>query len=249
LDLEGTGKQFISDTYELKLFLPTRNDIIIKEFKINNHLAKEGESMRLSGSQGSTIFFFLIAIILLWCVSSKAQALPNSLVKTSLASDKKTPFPVFELPIPQDDAQKNYLGISGSGKFMLRQIKSPVIIIEVFSTDCPYCQSTAPLVNELYLAIQARPDLKKKIKIIGIVNNGTKEVYLFRARYKVSFPLFPDQDGAISQKLGIKRTPTFFGVKNNDDGTMEKFYFKTGKFWFWNVNRFLKKIIKLSKLE
>jgi len=205
--------------------------------------------MRLSGFQGSAIFFFLIAIILLWCVSSKAQAPPNSLVKASLASDKKTPFPVFELPIPQNDAQKNYLGISGSGKFKITQIKSPVIIIEVFSTDCPHCRNTAPLVNELYLAIQDHPDLKEKIKIIGIVDKGTNEVDLFRARYKVPFPLFPDQDGSISQKLGVKWLPRFFGVKNNDDGTMEKFYSKTGEFWFWNPNRFLEKIIKLSKLE
>ena len=205
--------------------------------------------MRLSGSQRSIIFFFLIAIIFLWCVSSKAQTPPNSPVKISLASDKKTPFPVFELPIPQDDVQKNYLGISGSGKFRVSHIKSPVIIIEVFDTDCRHCQNAAPLVNELYLAIQARPDLKEKIKIIGIVNNGTNEVDLFRARYKVSFPLFPDQDSAISQQLGIKKTPTFIGVKNNDDGTMERFYFKSGKFWFWNANRFLKKIINLSKLE
>jgi len=42
--------------------------------------------------------------------------------------------------------------------------------------------------------------------------------------------------------------PKFFGVKNNDDGTMEEFYRKTGEFWFWNANRFLEKIIKLSKL-
>ena len=200
--------------------------------------------MRLSGFQGSTIFFFLIIIVLFGAVSSKSQALPNSPVNISPASDKKAPFPVFELPIPQNDAQKNYLGISSSGKFKITQIKSPVIIIEVLSTDCSHCQNAAPLVNELYLAIQNRPDLKEKIKIIGIVNSGTNEVYLFRARYKISFPLFPDQDSAISQKLGVKKTPTFFGVKNNGDGTMEEFYFKTGE--FCDANSFLKEIIKLS---
>ena len=203
--------------------------------------------MRLSESQGSTIFFFLFAIILLWYVSSKAQAPPNSPVKISPASDKKTPLPVFELPIPQNDTQKNYLGISGSGKFMITHIKSPVIIIEVFSTDCPHCQKAAPLVNELYLAIQARPDLKEKIKIIGIgVNNGTYEVDLYRARYKVPFPLFPDQDSAISQKLGVTATPTFIGAKNNHDGKMERFYFKAGE--FHDANSFLDEITKLSKL-
>ena len=206
--------------------------------------------MRLSGFQGSTIFFFLIAIILLGCVSPKAQAPPNSLVKTSLASaDKKTSFPVFELPIPQDAAQKNYLGISGSGKFKITQIKSPVIIIEVLSTDCPHCRNTAPKLNELYLAIQARPDLKEKIKIIGILDSYAHDVDLFRKRYQVSFPLFSGQDSVISKKLGVSFLPKVFGVKNNDDGTMEEFYRKTGEFWFWNPNSFLEKIIKLSKLE
>ena len=203
--------------------------------------------MRLSESRGSTILFFLIAIILLWCVSSKAQTPPNSPVKISSAPDKKTPLPVFELPIPQNDAQKNYLGISGSGKFMITQIKSPVVIIEVFSTYCPHCQSNAPLVNELYQAIQTRPDLKEKIKIIGIgVNNSTYEVDLFRARYKVPFPLFPDQDGTISKKLSVTATPTFIGVKNNDNEATEEFYFKPGE--FHDVNSFLEEIIKLSKL-
>jgi len=203
--------------------------------------------MRLSEFRGSIIFFFLITIVLLGCVSTKAQAPPNSPVKISPASDKKTPFPVFELPIPQNDEQRNYLGISGSGKFEITQIKSPVIIIEVFSMYCPHCQSDAPLVNQLYLAIQARPDLKEKIKIIGIgITNGTYEVDLFRAKYKVLFPLFPDQDMAISEKLGITATPTFIGVKNNDDGTMEEFYFKSGE--FHDVKSFLDEIIKLSKL-
>jgi len=43
LDLEGTGKQFISCIYELKLFWTTRNDIIKRVIQINNHIAKEGE--------------------------------------------------------------------------------------------------------------------------------------------------------------------------------------------------------------
>jgi thiol-disulfide isomerase/thioredoxin len=206
--------------------------------------------MRLPLSKGSTIFFFLIAIILLWCLSFEPQAPSNSLVRLSCASDKETPFPVFELPIPQNDMQKHYLGIFGSGKFNITQIKSPVIIIEFFNTDCLYCRKSVPKLNELYLVIQGRADLREKIKIIGIgVNNARREVELFRAKYKVLFPLFPDQYDTISPKVGVKKLPTFIGVKNNDDGTTEEFYCKSGKFWFWNVNRFLKKIIKLSKLE
>ena len=206
--------------------------------------------MELPLSKGSTTFFVLIAIVLLWGLSSGTQSPPNSLVRLSCASDKETSFPVFELPIPQNNAQKDYLGLTGSGKFKITQIKGPVIIIEFFSTDCLSCQNSAPKLNELFLTIQNRPDLKEKIKIIGIgVNNAGREVELFRARYKVLFPLFSDQYDAISSKVGVKQLPTFIGVKNNDDGTMERFYCKRGKFWFWNVKRFLEKIIKLSQLE
>jgi len=205
--------------------------------------------MRLSKSRGLIVFFFLIVIILLGCVSSNPQVTSNSTLKISQTSDKKTPFPVFELPIPQNVAQKNYLGLSGSGKFKITQIKSPVIIIGVFSADCPHCRNTIPKVNELYQAIQARPDLKEKIKIIGILDSYAHDVDLFRARYQVPFPLFSGQESIISQKLDVNYLPKFFGVKNNDDGTMEKFYSKTGEFWFWNPNSFLEKIIKLSKLE
>ena len=132
---------------------------------------------------------------------------------------------------------------------MITQIKSPVIIIGVFSADCPHCQDAVSSVNELYQEIQARPDLKEKIKIIGIMDSYAHDVNLFRAKYNVPFPLFPGQDSIISQLLGIKYLPKLFGVKNNDDGTMEEFYHKTGEFWFWNSNSFLEKIIKLSKLE
>jgi len=205
--------------------------------------------MRLSEFRKVIGFFFLIVIILLGCISSNSQVTPNSPRKISQTSDKKTPFPVFELPIPQNDAQKHYLGISGSGKFKITQIKSPVIIIGVFSTNCPHCRNAVPQVNELYQTIQARPDLKEKIKLLGILDSYAHDVDLFRARHQVPFPLFPGQESVISQKLGVKYLPKFFGVKNNDDGTMEKFYSKTGEFWFWNPNWFLETIIKLAKLE
>jgi thiol-disulfide isomerase/thioredoxin len=249
--LRGSGRCGNIDSFyfELKLFFDHKNDIMVKRIiKINNHLAKEGFAMRLSKSRGVIVFFFLIVIILSGCASN-SQVTTNAPQNISQPAVKKTPFPVFDLPIPQNDAQKNYLGIAGSGRFKITQIKSPVIIIGVFSAECPHCRNTAPKVNELYQAIQARPDLKEKIKIIGILDSYAHDVDLFRARYNVPFPLFPGQESVISQKLGVNYLPKIFGVKNNDDGTMEKFYSKTGEFWFWSPNRFLEKIIKLSKLE
>ena len=168
------------------------------------------------------------------------------MVKVPPSSDNKASFPIFELPIPQNNAHANYLGISGPGNFKITQIKSPVLIIEIFSKNCAHCQTATPLVHRLYLAIQARPDLKEKIKIIGIgANNDTDEVDLFRKKYNVPFPLFPDPHNAISKKLGGVILPTFIGLKNNGDGTMEKFLLQSGE--FRDVNSFLAEIIERAK--
>jgi hypothetical protein len=41
--------------------------------------------------------------------------------------------PPFELVVPEDSAAKSYLGISGSGRFTITQIKAKVVILELFS--------------------------------------------------------------------------------------------------------------------
>ena len=41
--------------------------------------------------------------------------------------------PPFELAVPQDAAEKSYLGLAGSGQFTVPQIKAEAVIIEVFS--------------------------------------------------------------------------------------------------------------------
>jgi thiol-disulfide isomerase/thioredoxin len=187
-------------------------------------------------------------VILLSGCASNSPVTPNASPNISETAGKQSSFPVFDLPIPQNVVYKNYLGISGWGRFKISQIKSPVIIIAVFSTDCPHCRNTAPRLNELYQAIQDRSDLKEKIKIIGILDSYAHDVDLFRAKYELSFPLFPGQESVISKKLNVNYLPKIFVVKNND-GKMEEFYNKTGEFLFWNPNRFLEKIIKLSQLE
>jgi hypothetical protein len=197
--------------------------------------------MRLVVSRRGIKLFSLIAMVLFWCVSCKTL-----LVKVPPSSDNKASFPIFELPIPQNNAHAKYLGITGPGNFKITQIKSPVLIIEIFSKNCAHCQNATPLVHRLYLAIQARPDLKEKIKIIGIgANNDTDDVDLFRKRYNVPFPLFPDPHDAISKKLGAVILPTFIGVKNNGDGTMEKFLFQSDE--FRDANSFLGEILERAQ--
>ena len=101
--------------------------------------------------------------------------------------------------------------------------------------------------NDLYKAMEARKDLKGKIKLIGIgTGNSEFEVNFFRKKYEVPFPLFSDEDYAIHKAMGEVRTPYFIGIKLKSDGSSEVFYSKLGG--FKNADKFLKRMVKLSGL-
>ena len=159
--------------------------------------------------------------------------------------------PDFTLPAPKDSADKSYLGVSGllfSGPFKIPQIKASVVIVEIFSMYCPYCQAEAPKVNSLFSKIGSNPALKGKIKLLGIgVGNSDYEVGVFKKKYNVTFPLFSDGDFKLYKLLGEPRTPYFIGVRINPDGSHRIFYSKLGA--FEGVDAFLDQIIKLSGLK
>jgi thiol-disulfide isomerase/thioredoxin len=154
----------------------------------------------------------------------------------------------INLPIPKNPEEKNYLGLSGVGTFKIPKIRSKVVIVEVFSMYCPYCQKDAPRINEMYQAIENNPELKSKIKIIGIgAGNSPFEVEVFKKTYQVPFPLFPDKDFSIHKVLGEVRTPYFAAIKINDDGTHQIVHTQLGD--FQGAEEFLELIMKASGLK
>ncbi len=163
-------------------------------------------------------------------------------------SDKRMPLPDFELPVPRDRSEREYLGLSGKDKFKVGDIKAQIVIIEIFSFYCPICQVHAPLVHEAYEKIQGRADLKGKVRMIGIgATNTAFEAQSFKETYHLPFPVFPDEEGEIALLLGVKYTPTFIGVKVDGKGTQEQFYFLPRA--FTNPTRFIEDIVKTSGLE
>ena len=137
--------------------------------------------------------------------------------------------PDITLSVPQDVQQQQYLGVTDKTVFIIPQIKSEIVIIEIFSMYCPHCQREAPTINKLYQEIEDNPALKGKIKLIGIgAGNSDYEVAHFRKTYNIPFPLFSDGDFAIHKKIGEVRTPYFFGVRLNTDGSHRIFYSKLG---------------------
>src|SRR3972149_794720 len=170
------------------------------------------------------ILFYLTVVILL------LSTLALSVSSANKPPEKGEVLPAINLPVPKNPEERNYLGLSGSGSFKIPQIKAKVVIIEIFSMYCPYCQKDAPGVNELYRLIENNPDIKNKIKIIGIgAGNSSYEVEVFRKTYNVPFPLFPDKDFTIHKACGEVRTPYFMVVKINEDGSHQIVHTQLGE--------------------
>ncbi len=205
--------------------------------------------MKKSNKRLISFLFIVIAVFLFACASApvgdECPVVADTSVKSGSADSAG--FPIFELPIPGNEGEKGYLGLSGSGNFKTGQIKARVLIIEVFSFYCPHCQRTAAQINDLYQMIEGRADLKGKIKMIGIgAKNSAYEVDAYKERYHVPFPLFPDEDMGITEKIGVKGTPTFIGVKVDGKGNQRQFYFGEGG--FPDNQKFLTEISRLSGL-
>ena len=138
-------------------------------------------------------------------------------------------FPSIALPTPKDVHARSYLGLKETNHFTISDVKAEIVILEVFSMYCPYCQKEAPLVNDLYNMINESQNIKDKIRIIGVGAGNTEfEVQVFSSTYSIPFPLISDESFSFHKAIGEVRTPYFFVIKINPDGSNVIIYSKGG---------------------
>lgn len=114
----------------------------------------------------------------------------------------------FTLPSPDSDETRDYLGLKAMGPFTLSNIDSKLVLIELLSVTCGACNLNAPISNRLYNVIRKDAFLAGDIKMIGIAfGNNEKEIFAFKNRYKIRYPIFPDEECAIATMLGVMETP------------------------------------------
>ena len=132
-------------------------------------------------------------VLVLLALAASAQELPKAGDKLGKIS--------FTAPVSAEDLA--YLGVGkGAKEFTLDQIKAPLVVLQLFSMYCTYCQEEAPQVNEFYKLINQK-GLGDKIKIFGVgIKNSRMEANLFRKKFKVAFPLLPDPEGIVHGQLG-----------------------------------------------
>ncbi len=182
--------------------------------------------------------FASILLVIIVAFPSFSQSSPPSVGGT---------LPKISLPVPQDEAYRQYLGLKGGGTFLVPQIKANVVIVQIFSMYCPHCQKDAPVANEFFSKLSADGKLKDTVKLIGIgAGNSDFEIDFFRKQYGIKFPLFSDGEFLIHKDIGEVRTPYFIAIKINKNGTHKVVYSKLGG--IENADEFMKIVKGFSGL-
>ena len=169
----------------------------------------------------------LTSLVLLSFLLATAAARPALAVEASEAPGA-TPlasgsvFPdvplVGELP-PEQSASLGF--VPDTSRHALSDIKSEVLIVEIFSMYCPFCQRDALTANALHELV-ARRGLSDRIRIIGVgAGNSDAEVEIFRKKYAVPFPLFSDASFVVHAAAGNVGTPYFYVLREKKDGGYE----------------------------
>jgi peroxiredoxin len=162
--------------------------------------------------------------MLLWVLGIvMATVLPAQAIAGSSLTVDAAVLGGLKLPAPQDEAMRRYLGLSPGDVFTLSDIKADTVVLQVFSMYCPLCQADAVNVNRLYDMIQKDSSLKNKLRLIGVGTGNTAfEVDVFRKKFSIPFPLFPDEEFQV-QKASSEtiRTPVFVVLQRGRDKALK----------------------------
>jgi len=181
-----------------------------------------------------SLFLLIIAALCLRspAIGADASTLPETL-------------PDLPLTVPDSQEYRSYLGLKQAPgeTFTLNDIDADILLIELFSMYCPFCQEEAENVNALFERMYefSRPDFT--VKLVGLgANNSAFEVEHYRNTYAVRFPLFPDQDMRLYNALGGKGTPTFIACRKQEDNSCTIIHRQSGG--FYHVEEFFKELLR-----
>ena len=131
-----------------------------------------------------------------------------SLVYAGMGIAPGSTLPEFEIEMPALPEIQASLGIKGGRAFSLSQIQAKLIVLEFFSIFCHKCHQNALIANQLYNSIKEDKELSKNIKMIGIgLASKSKEIAVYKQKFKVEFPLFPDPQKKVRIKSRVKHVP------------------------------------------
>ncbi|WP_303720612.1 TlpA disulfide reductase family protein [Malonomonas rubra] len=130
-------------------------------------------------------------------------------------------FPEIQLPAPQSAKQRAYLGLPDQQPFTLKQVTGKVVLVEMLNVLCPHCRKQTKPYNQLYRMIEADPETRGRIKMLGVaVANSPEQIEDFVDIYDVLFPVVADRSFKLHRALRAGPTPfSLYVLRDKPGGT------------------------------
>ena len=91
--------------------------------------------------------------------------------------------------------ERAYLGLKKEGPFTLGDIDADLVVLEFLNVYCYACAMQAPVMNRVHEGIEAREDLRDRVRFFGIaVGNEQGETEEFRSRFDIPYPVIADPE-------------------------------------------------------
>jgi len=138
-------------------------------------------------------------------------------------------FPEFSFPMTLSRSDVEYLGIPQKflglvkgDTFTLKDVQADLMIVEFLNRYCFSCQLQAPVMNQVFSMVEKDPQLKGKVKFVGIAaGNNQREADSFRTEKQVPFPLIPDAKFLAYEAIGDPgATPFTIFIRKTDSGLL-----------------------------
>jgi len=128
-------------------------------------------------------------------------------------------FPIFSFKQKMTVSEKEYLGLAKDEEFTIKDMTYDIFMIEFLNKFCSSCQKQAPVFNQLFQKIKSNPELKERVKVVGVgMGNTLYQLQKFREDRQITFPLIQDPDYVAHRAIGEPRTPFTVLLKKNEKG-------------------------------
>ena len=107
------------------------------------------------------------------------------------------------------------LPILNGGKFSLQDaLQRGPVVAAFFKVSCPVCQYAFPFLERLHKAYD-----NKKLTIVGISQDNSRDTSAFLKEYGVSFPVLLDDPEAyaVSNAYGLTNVPSMFLIEQDGE--------------------------------
>jgi peroxiredoxin len=149
----------------------------------------------------------LVAVIVLsgmLCLLAPAAGSPARIIEPGDALPRMT----CEQPLSAADKKYLQLPDEGGGTdkmttVVITGLDAELLVLEFLNRYCPSCQAQVPLMNKTFQAVEQQPELKQKVRIIGIAaGNSIDEAEAFQNEKNIPFPILPDPDFIAYDAIG-----------------------------------------------